>query len=110
MSEGFGQLRSLEKLDMYQCRRIQSLPESESHHAELFYFYFLFSEGFGMLTNLKDLNMRFCEKLESLPESESRLTSQFLISNFGNLMSEGFGLLWSLTKGVFWQASTSSGR
>ena len=55
------------------------------------------SEGFGMLTNLKDLNLEFCKKLESLPESESRLTSHFLISNFGNLMSEGFGQLRSLT-------------
>ena len=50
-----------------------------------------------MLTNLKDLNMYLCIKLESLPESESRLTSHFLISNFGNMMSKGFGLLVNLT-------------
>ena len=55
------------------------------------------SKGFGMLTSLKELNMNNCVKLESLPESESRLTSHFLISNFGNLMSEGFGDLRSLT-------------
>ena len=69
MSEGFGQLRSLEKLDMYECWRIQSLPESESHHAD-FIFHFLFSEGFGQLASLKDLNLEECVKLGSLPDSE----------------------------------------
>ena len=54
-------------------------------------------EGFGMLTNLNDLNMWNCVKLKSLPESESQLTSHFLISNFGNMMSKGFGDLRSLT-------------
>ena len=51
-----------------------------------------------MLTNLKVLKLRLCEKLESLPESKSRLTSHFLVSNFGNLMSEGFGMLTSLKR------------
>ena len=54
------------------------------------------SKGFGMLKNLNDLKMFNCVKLESLPESESQLTSHFLISNFGNMMSEGFGDLNSL--------------
>ena len=50
-----------------------------------------------MLANLEDLDMRYSKKLESLPESTSRLTSHFRVSNFGNLMSEGFGDLQSLT-------------
>ena len=54
------------------------------------------SEGFGHLGNLKDLDLMSCHALGSLPESESRLTSHFLISNFGNLMSEGFGHLANL--------------
>ena len=56
------------------------------------------SKGFGMLTSLKELNLNSCVKLESLPESESLLTSHFLISNFGNLMSKGFEQRLSLTK------------
>ena len=51
-----------------------------------------------MLASLKDLNLADCRALGSLPESESRLASHFLISNFGNLMSEGFGHLASLEK------------
>ena len=62
----------------------------------IIFYSFLFSEGFGKLTNLKELNMFRCIKLESLPDSESRLTSHFLISNFGNLMSEGFRQLANL--------------
>ena len=49
-----------------------------------------------MLANLKDLNMHCCKKLESLPEGTSQLTSHFCVSNFGNLMSEGFGDLSNL--------------
>ena len=54
------------------------------------------SKGFGMLTSLKELSLYYCEALGSLPESESPMTSHFLISNFGNLMSEGFGQLANL--------------
>ena len=70
MSEGFGMLSGLEKLNLRYCQRIQSLPDSESPHSESFYFYFLFSEGFGQLASLADLNMQQCHKLESLPEGQ----------------------------------------
>ena len=49
------------------------------------------SKGFGQLASLQSLNMYRCFALGSLPESESQLASHFLISNFGNLMPEGFG-------------------
>ena len=38
MSEGFGHLVNLQELNMNNCRKIQFLPESESHHSESFYF------------------------------------------------------------------------
>ena len=53
------------------------------------------SEGFGQLASLLTLNMEYCKQIQSLPESESHHSKNFF------LMSEGFGLLWPLTKGVF---------
>ena len=63
MSEGFGMLSGLEKLNLSYCP-IQSLPDSESPHSESFYFHFMMSEGFGHLSSLQDLNLGFCKKLD----------------------------------------------
>ena len=38
MPEGFGDLSSLQKLDMFHCARVTSLPASELRHSESFYF------------------------------------------------------------------------
>ena len=40
MSEGFGGLSSLKDLDLCNCGNLKSLPASESHHSESFYFSF----------------------------------------------------------------------
>ena len=66
MSEGFGMLSGLEKLDLSYCQQIQSLPDSESPHSESFYFHFMMSEGFGQLASLQKLDLRYCPAGRSL--------------------------------------------
>ena len=62
----------------------------------------MMSEGFGDLRSLTSLNLSGRDgspmSLRSLPESESPLTSHLFFSNFGNLMSKGFGNLAGLQK------------
>ena len=73
MSEGFGHLRGLEKLRLYNSN-IEALPESETHCCIFIFFISnfgnLMSEGFGQLASLADLHMACCYKLESLPEGQ----------------------------------------
>ena len=58
------------------------------------------SEGFGDLRSLTSLNLSSSDSnypmaLKSLPDSKC-FDFTYMISNFGNIMSEGFGMLTSL--------------
>ena len=91
MSEGFGQLGSLEKLDLNVCTNLGSLPESELcilwllilHCCDFQFWTFgltvvaVMSKGFGDLSNLETLHLEGCEKLELLPASKSRHSESF---------------------------------
>ena len=75
MSKGFGMLTNLKNLNLTNCEKLESLPESESQmtsHFLISNFGNLIPEGFGLLVNLTDLNMYRCESICSLPESETR--------------------------------------
>ena len=80
LSEGFGELRSLQKLELSYCNRLGSLPAGLhiihaccSHRSPLPPFTLnhprntrrnpLLSEGFGELASLADLSLTFCHAL-----------------------------------------------
>ena len=80
MSKGFGMLTNLKDLNMKQCIKLESLPESESQltsHFLISNFGNMMSEGFGHLSSLKDLNLALCYELESLPASKSHHSESF---------------------------------
>ena len=82
MSEGFGNLAGLQKLDMWDCRSLGSLPNSESRHSESFYFLIFdvrrlwtvvvsdqrcFLAGFNQLRSLTSLNLDNCPAKGGMP-------------------------------------------
>jgi hypothetical protein len=90
LSEGFGELRSLQTLYLNGCEKLQALPEGiPSNQLNLFVIHAAqypplstvhpkpplnqstqipLSKGFGELHSLVTLNLSYCESLGSLPE------------------------------------------
>ena len=89
LPEGFGELRSLETLNLWNCKSLQSLPASEYHCFRYLYLRLCpclhvsfgltvalaLSEGFGELASLQTLSLFRCEALESLPEGFGKLAN-----------------------------------
>ena len=100
LSEGFGELESLQTLNLELCISLTSLPAG-MHTIISFYFIVTvmihlsppmnleltvtrpltvpLSEGFGELTNLQYLNMKFCNKLTALPAGMHSIISVYFI-------------------------------
>ena len=100
LSEGFGELESLQTLNLELCISLTSLPAG-MHTIISFYFIVTvmihlsppmnleltvtrpltvpLSEGFGELTNLETLKLNVCEKLMALPEGMHTIISIYFI-------------------------------
>ena len=86
LSEGFGQLESLQELNMAGCNSLLSLPDGFCDLTNLTKLTFgapgsavskleSLPERFGDLTSLEDLDMTACTSVVSLPESFCRLSN-----------------------------------
>ena len=96
MPEGFGNLAGLLKLNMKNCRSLGSLPDSESRHSESFYFLIFDVQRLWTSQQPEGAHPASVWSPGVTPRQWVPNDFSFLISNFGNLISEGFGDLSNL--------------